>query len=501
MAKAYLLGYDIGSSSIKATLLDAEKQNIVASATSPKTELEIIATNPGWAEQDPAIWWDHVKSATAEILRTVNINARDIEAIGISYQMHGLVIVDKNQKVLCPSILWCDSRAVDIGNRAFAALGRKKCLKNLLNSPGNFTASKLKWVMENRQEIYKNIFKFMLPGEFIAMKMTGEIKTTPSGLSEAILWDFQKKGLADFLIKYYEIDHDLIPEQVPVFSTQGELTNLAATELGLAPGIKISYRAGDQLNNALSLNVLNPGEIAATAGTSGVIYGIDDKPRFDDKSRVNSFVHVNYSKDDPRYGIMVCINGTGSLNRWAKHTFIADSDNRAYDFMNKAAMKIQPGSNGLTILPYGNGAERTLGNYDIKSSIHGLEFNIHNRPHFYRAAQEGIVFAMNYGLGIMRGMGVAVTKIRAGHANMFLSPLFASIFAAVTETEIELFDTDGSRGAAIGAGIGAGVYKNYSEAFTNLKAIKRIEPDTELTAIYKDIYYSWKKVLQKNINK
>jgi xylulokinase len=340
----------------------------------------------------------------------------------------------------------------------------------------------------------------MLPGEYIAMKMTGEIATTPSGLSEAILWDFQKHGLADFLVKYYGISHEIIPDQKPVFSLQGELTNYAASELGLSPGTKISYRAGDQLNNALSLNVLNPGEIAATAGTSGVIYGIDDTPRYDGKSRVNSFVHVNYTKEAPRYGVMVCINGTGSLNRWTKHTFLSENDNSAYELMNKLASQIQPGSNGLMILPYGNGAERTLENNDIKSSVHGLEFNIHNRSHFYRAVQEGIVFALNYGLGIMRDMGSAVSKIRAGNANMFLSPVFGSIFANVTETEIEIYDTDGSRGAAIGAGIGAGIYKNYSEAFSNLKTIKKIEPDTKLVSVYKDIYNSWKRVLLKEVD-
>jgi xylulokinase len=490
---ALLLGYDVGSSSIKATLIEAETGRVVGAAACPDKELEIIAKKAGWAEQHPGVWWDNVKSAVQQIRATAEFEASDVKAIGISYQMHGLVIVDKNREVLRPAIIWCDSRAVEIGQKAAKGIGEEKCLERLLNSPGNFTASKLKWVMENEPDIYSGIYKIMLPGDYIAMKMTGEIKTTPSGLSEGIMWDFQQQGLAELVLNYYGISEELIPEVAQTFSVQGELTKEAAGELGLEAGTKVSYRAGDQPNNALSLNVLNPGEIAATAGTSGVVYGISDKPNHDRKSRVNTFVHVNHVPDAPRYGVLLCLNGTGILNSWLKHNVGETLD---YERMNELASRVKVGCEGLVILPYGNGAERTLENKDIGAVVCGLNFNIHNRAHLLRAAQEGIVFALNYGLGIMHGAGVEVRTVRAGNANMFLSPLFGEAFATVTESVVELYNTDGSQGAARGAGIGAGIYEGAEDAFVGLEPIRTIEPNEKSAAAYRQAYEKWENVLK-----
>jgi xylulokinase len=412
--------------------------------------------------------------------------------------MHGLVVVDKNKEVLRPSIIWCDSRAVQIGEQAAADIGEKKCLKSLFNLPGNFTASKLKWVMENEPDVYSRIDKIMLPGDYIAMKMTGEIKTTPSGLSEGIMWDFDKDGLAEFVLENYGISDVLVADRVPTFSVQGELTKEAAGELGLKAGTKVSYRAGDQPNNALSLSVLQPGEIAVTAGTSGVVYGVSDKKNYDQRSRVNVFVHVNHSVENPRYGVLLCLNGTGILNSWLKHNFV-DGEGLDYEQMNELAAQVPVGSDGLVILPYGNGAERTLENRNIGASVHGWNFNVHKKAHFLRAAQEGIVFALNYGLGIMRDMGITLTTVKAGNANMFLSPLFAEAFATVTQATVELYNTDGSQGAARGAGIGAGIYTNPDEAFVGLEPVQTIEPNKKLTSLYQKAYQRWEDVLEQQL--
>jgi len=493
----YLLGYDVGSSSVKATLLRAEDGIIVASATSPKKELPITAPKSGWAEQPPELWWEHLKLATAEINSAAGINPSDIKAIGISYQMHGLVLVDKNHQVLRDAIIWCDSRAVSIGEKAAEEIGKEECLKRLLNSPGNFTASKLRWVMENEPDLFARAHKMMLPGDYIAFRLTGGIKTTPSGLSEGIMWDFQQQKLSEMVLEYYGIDRELIPEVVPTFSVQAEVTSQAAEELGLKAGTRVSYRAGDQPNNALSLNVLEPGEIAATAGTSGVVYGIGKESNYDPQSRVNTFVHVNHSAENPRYGVLLCLNGTGILNSWLKHnTMGADED---YERMNELAEQVPVGSEGLRILPYGNGAERTLGNRDINSSIYGLNFNIHHRGHLLRAGQEGIVFALKYGLDIMRRMGLEIQTVRAGDANMFLSNLFGTAFATVTGTNVELYNTDGSQGAARGAGLGAGIYKDQREMFVGLKTTRTIQPDPSTAAAYQDAYQDWLGLLKQQI--
>jgi xylulokinase len=492
----YFLGFDVGSSSIKASLLEAQTGKVVSSATSPKKELEIIAAKNGWAEQDPQVWWENVKKATAEILTASKVNPADIKAIGISYQMHGLVLVDKNKQLLRNAIIWCDSRAVPIGAKAAEETGAKKCLQTLLNLPGNFTATRLKWVKDNQPEIYKKIYKVILPGEYVAMKLTDRIITTPGGISEHILWDYNKGGLADIMLDYFGFEKDFYAEVLPSFSEQGELTAKAAAELGLKAGTKITYRAGDQPNNALSLNVLNPGEIAATAGTSGVVYGITDKASYDDKSRVNSFVHVNYSKQRPRYGVLLCVSGAGILNSWLRRNV---ADNIDYHAMNELAAKAPIGSDGLAIMPFGNGAERTLENRDSGAQISGLRFNTHTKQHLLRAGQEGIVFAMNYGLKIMHDIGVKVSKVRAGDANMFLSPLFGQAFACVTDAVVELYNTDDSAGAARGAGIGLGFYKDFSQAFEGLKSTRKIEPDKKLSQQYKAAYEHWFGVLNRTI--
>ena len=484
----YLLGYDIGSSSVKASLVDAQSGKCVASAFYPKSEAAIIAVKPGWAEQEPSSWWENLKLATADIMAASAADPKDIKAIGISYQMHGLVCVDKDQNVLRPSIIWCDSRAVPYGQKAFDQIGHENCLSHLLNSPGNFTASKLAWVKENEPELYAKIYKIMLPGDYIAMKLSGEICTTISGLSEGMLWDFAEGAPAQMLLDYYGIDRSLIADIKPTFSEQGRVSAAAAAELGLAEGTPITYRAGDQPNNALSLNVFNPGEIASTAGTSGVVYGVLGDVNYDPKSRVNTFAHVNHTPDQTRLGVLLCINGTGILNSWMKRNVAPEGI--SYAEMNDLAAKAPIGSAGVSIMPFGNGAERMLENKEVGSSIHGVNFNVHDKSHLLRAAQEGIVFSFKYGIEVMEQMGMNVNKIHAGHANMFLSPIFRETLAGVSGAVIELYDTDGSVGAAKGAGIGAGIYKDNTEAFATLEKLAVIEPTH--TAEYTEAYETWK---------
>ncbi len=493
----YLLGIDIGSSSVKASIVDGATGKCTASAFYPKQEMKITALRAGWAEQAPELWWANLKLAISEVLSVSKVAPKTIEAIGISYQMHGLVVVDKNQQVLRPSIIWCDSRAAVYGNKAFTDLGEQACLSSLLNSPGNFTASKLKWVKENEPELYNRIDKIMLPGDYIAMKMSGEISTTASGLSEGILWDFKGNKVATALLDYYGFDHSFIPNIVPTFSIQSVVNAEAAAELGLAAGTKISYRAGDQPNNALSLNVLNPGELATTAGTSGVVYGVSGEVKYDPLSRVNTFAHVNHSEAATRLGVLLCINGTGILNSWL-NKYVGNKA-FSYEAMNQRAATVAIGSEGLSILPFGNGSERVLQNKNIGAQISGLGFNTHTDAHLFRAAQEGIVFSFKYGMEIMETIGIHASVIRAGKANMFLSPLFRETLAGVSGATIELYDTDGSIGAARGAGIGSGYYTSAKEAFATLQKLDTIAPDITQKSAYDEAYHTWKTLLNKNL--
>lgn len=495
MSGRYLLGFDVGSSSVKASLVDADTGVCAASAFYPEKEAPIMAVKAGWAEQDPQMWWDNAKLSLKKVMSDAGVKGEDIKAIGISYQMHGLVCVDKDMQVLRPSIIWCDSRAVPYGEKAFGELGAEKCLSHLLNSPGNFTAAKLAWVKDNEPDVFDKIYKIMLPGDYIAMKLSGTINTTISGLSEGMFWDFKDKDTAGFLLDYFGFDKSLIADIVPTFSVQGEVSAAAAAELGLKEGTPISYRAGDQPNNALSLNVFNPGEIASTAGTSGVVYGVLGEVNYDKRSRVNTFAHVNYTKDLDRLGVLLCINGTGILNAWVRRNVAPEGI--SYSEMNDMMASVPIGSEGVTIIPFGNGAERVLENKEIGCSIHGINFNKHSKAHIMRAAQEGIVFSFCYGMEIMQQMGMDIRKIHAGKANMFLSDIFRNTLAGVSGATIELYETDGSVGAAKGAGMGCGIYKDNNEAFASLKKLSVIEPDEKHRSEYLEAYTLWKEKLQK----
>jgi len=488
----YFIGYDLGSSSLKAALLDGKTGKTITSAQYPDQEMSMLAHQAGWAEQDPEMWWNACKQATERLLKKAKIDTQKIKGIGISYQMHGLVVLDKSGNVLRPSIIWCDSRAVPIGNQAFEELGGDQCLSHLLNSPGNFTASKLKWVKEHEPELFAKIDKFMLPGDYLNYKLSGDKNTTISGLSEGMFWDFKNGQVADFLMDHYGFGNDLVPDIVPTFSIQSSLSATAAKEIGLPKGIKICYRAGDQPNNALSLNVLNAGEVAATAGTSGVVYGVSDQVKYDPQSRVNTFAHVNHTTELDRLGILLCINGTGISNAWLKRTL------GKYDYpeMNELAAKVPVGSDGLLMLPFGNGAERMLCNTDPGAQLVNLNFNIHHEGHLCRAVQEGIVFSFQYGLEIMGKMGLKPNVMRAGHANMFLSPLFRQLLANTSGIPIELYNTDGATGAAIGAAIGYGA-TDFDNAFDGLEVIETTEPEKGSDA-YCTAYGQWLDALNRS---
>lgn len=493
MSGRYLLGFDVGSSSVKASLVDADSGVCMASAFYPEKEAPIIAVKSGWAEQDPQMWWNYAKLSLKKVMDYASVTGEDIKAIGISYQMHGLVCVDKQMQVLRPSIIWCDSRAVPYGEKAFEEIGSDKCLSHLLNSPGNFTAAKLAWVKDNEPELFERIYKVMLPGDYIAMKLSGVINTTISGLSEGMFWDFKNKETAGFLLDYFGFDRCVIADIVPTFGVQCEVCASAAEELGLKVGTPISYRAGDQPNNALSLNVFNLGEIASTAGTSGVVYGVLGDVNYDRHSRVNTFAHVNYTKDVNRLGVLLCINGTGILNAWIRRNVAPEGI--SYSEMNEIMSTVPIGSEGVTIIPFGNGAERVLENKEVGCSIHGINFNKHGKAHVMRAAQEGIVFSFCYGMEVMQQMGMDIKKIHAGKANMFFSDIFRNTLAGVSGATIELYETDGSVGAAKGAGLGCGIYKDNNEAFASLKKLAVIEPDEKHRGEYLEAYSLWKEKL------
>lgn len=484
----YCIGYDVGSSFVKASIVCVESGAVVAQASCPETEMPILAPARGWAEQDAETWWEAVRQATILAASRSPVRLSEIQAIGIAYQMHGLVLVDRAGVPLRPAIIWCDSRATEIGRKAFSEMGESVCQQRLLNSPGNFTASKLRWVKENEPAVYEKAFKALLPGDYIALRLTGEFCTTISGLSEGILWDFRNHTLAKPVLDYYQLRDDLIAEIVPAFAPQGHLTIRAAQELELMPGIPVSYRAGDQPNNAFSLKVLEPGEVASTGGTSGVVYAVSGDLSCDPQSRINAFAHVNHCPETPRIGILLCINGAGSANRWIRRLVAGSS--LTYDAMNQLASAAPIGSKGIVVLPFGNGAERMLCDKDVGAHVFHLNFNVHLEPEIFRAVQEGVAFGFNYGLGIMDSLGAKPRVLRAGVANLFLSPIFCTTLASTAGVCIELYNTDGAQGAARAAAVGAGLVSSVGDALKGVELIRTIEPESSRSE-YIEAYRRW----------
>lgn len=492
----YSIGYDIGSSSIKAALIETATGKNISVVNEPAVEMGMIALQNGWAEQHPDDWWQHVCTATKRLINENGIDPSDITGIGISYQMHGLVVVDKNGVPLRNSIIWCDSRAVPIGQKAFDDLGNEKCSEHLLNSPANFTASKLKWVQENEPEIYSKIHKFMLPGDYIAFKLSGDIRTTISGLSEGIFWDFKTKGIADWFLEHYGIGEELIPQLVGTFAEQGKVSEQGASESGLAVGTRILYRAGDQPNNALSLNVFNPGEVAATGGTSGVMYAITDSLSVKESARVNNFAHVNYTTESTRIGKMACINGAGIMYRWLMNNLKVTS----YDEMNDLAAGVPVGSDGVTIHPFGNGAERVLNNRTLGTHMANINLNNHTKAHLCRAALEGIAFSFVYGMEIMKSDGIDPQVVRAGNDNLFRSDIFSNTISTLIGQEIEIYNTTGAIGAARACELHKGDFETYGKRIIDNDFVMKFKPSADKRP-YETAYRKWKDELANLLEK
>ena len=491
MYTKYNIGFDIGSSSVKVALVDAETGKNVLSLHEPPHEMSIISEQNDWAEQNPNDWWDYICAATKRVIRESKIDASKIDAVGISYQMHGLVVLDKSGTPLRNSIIWCDSRAIQIGNTAFEVNGPEKCVEHLLNSPGNFTASKLKWVKEYEPELYAKIHKFMLPGDYIAYKLTAQMNTTKNGLSEGILWDYKTDTIAQWLLDYYGVDSNLVPEIVANFTRQGTVTKTAASQTGLPEGIPITYRAGDQPNNALSLNILRNGEVAVTGGTSGVIYAVTNNTNSKEVSRINNFAHVNYNAAMPSVGKLLCINGAGIMYRWLRN----QSGDDSYEVMNLQAGKVDIGSDGLSIIPFGNGAERMLDNKNIGTQFCNINLNKHSKGHLYRAALEGIAFSFVYGMEILKNDNAVINVIRAGNDNLFRSEIFSNTLATLIGHEIEIYNTTGAVGAARAAGLLDGDFDKFGKNINDNDHVMTFVP-LENKVPYLEAYQTWKNELE-----
>ena len=314
--------------------------------------------------------------------------------------------------------------------------------------------------------------------------------TTKTGLSEGMLWDYKNNSVADFLLKYYEIDSSLIPKIVPTFGFQCKLNKKGSSECGLLEDIPIYYRAGDQPNNALSLNVLNPGEIAATAGTSGVVFAVTDNVKTNESERINNFLHVNIN-NSISLGKLLCINGAGIQYAKLKNELNINS----YDEMNKLSSVVEVGSKQLTYLPFGNGSERMLNNINVGSKMLNFDINIHKKEHVIRATLEGIAFAFVYGMQILINDGVKPKVIRAGNDNLFKSKVFGETISTLINTDIEIYETTGAFGAARAVDLRNRDFNKFENNIIENDFLRTFSPQPNLND-YKNAYNLWVEKLE-----
>ncbi|UZO80033.1 FGGY family carbohydrate kinase [Aquimarina sp. ERC-38] len=485
------IGIDLGSSSIKVSLITSDGKAL-KTVQEPEEEMNILVPGKNWAEQNPETWWSYTCSAIARVCDEAQIATKEIKGIGIAYQMHGLVLIEKNGDVLRNAIIWCDSRAVAIGDQAFQDIGEEVCMNEMLNSPANFTASKLKWLQVNEPEVYQQIHKIMLPGDFIAYKLSGKAQTTTSGLSEGVFWNFKEDKVSKILLDHYNIKKELLPEIVPTFGKQSEVSAKGEEATGIQKGTPILYRAGDQPNNAFSLNVLNPGEVAVTGGTSGVLYAVTESMVSTEGVKLNNFAHVNHDPQHPRIGKLLCINGCGIQYRWLKEQLGFKED--AYEQMNQLASSVPIGADGVVCIPFGNGAERMLNNKIVGTHYLNLNLPVHNKSHLCRATLEGIAFTFVYGMELLKKDNSAINLIRAGSDNLFRSQIFAETIATLTGQEIEVYNTTGAIGAARAAGLTLGTIKSMKDLVLKEDYVKTYKPLTTKKE-YQKAYTRWRKAL------
>lgn len=433
------LGIDVGTSSVKVSIV-GEDGVILASATAPaSSERAINSPNPNWAEQNPEDWWEDAQQA----ILNLPLEARlQVEAIGIAYQMHGLVLVDSQFQPVRPSIIWCDGRNIQESQILAESLGLDALENRLLNKPGTLTLAKLAWVAEHEPETLAKAHTFGLPGDFIAYKLTGEWSTTKSGYSEMVGWDFGAS--IPFEEGFRKAGWKLpLPEARPNLEEGAPIQKVIAEKLGLPPSARVTYRAGDQPNNAFGLGVLQQGETAISAGTSGVLYGIgDSSPGLHEG--INRFLHVN-----SQIGVLMCLNGVGSALAFARRTWF---QNQSYEALSELASQANP-ENCPYFFPFGNGAERILSERAF-SGFTELDFNRHNLPELARSVFEGIAFAYRLGSEKMEKAGCLSKVVNGTESGLLKSSFFAQLLANELQVELILSEGDGSTAAARGAALG-----------------------------------------------
>ncbi len=489
------LGIDVGTGGSRAVLIDSSGA-IVASATiehAPFASPEI-----GWAEQNPEDWRRASIEAIRQVLANENVNAEDIAAVGLSGQMHGAVFLDKFDKVLRPSIIWCDQRTENQCRELTEKIGAEKLIE-LVSNPAlpNFTLTKMLWVRENEPEIWRKVKCVLLPKDYVRFCLTGDKATDVSDASGTLMLDVRNRKWSKEILAASEIGESLLPELYESAEITGTISAECAAETGLLKGTPVVAGASDNAAGAIGMGIVRVGSVSATVGTSGVIFAVTDKPSIDLRGRIHTFCHAAPN----RWHVTGVTQAAGLSLRWFRDNF---SLNENYDDLTAESAKISVGADGLLWTPYLMGERTPHIDSNVRASLIGLTAS-HTKAHVVRAILEGVAFSLRDSLEIFKDLDIPIQTIKLGGGGA-RSSLWRQIQADVYGRAVEIVESDegAAYGAVLLAGVGAGRWKTIDQACgETIRVAEKIEPNDESVEIlnrqyqkYQTIYPSLRSIFQ-----
>jgi len=493
----YYLGIDVGTTGCKVVLIN-ESGRVVSKDV---IEYPLYTPKPGWSEQDPRDWWRACTKAVKNTVSKARVSKDDIEGIGLTGQMHGLVVIDREGQVIRPAILWNDQRTA----KEALLINKRVGIEELIKLTGNivhtgFTAPKILWLRSHEPENYKRASKLMLPKDYVGFMMTGDVVTDVNDASGTSLFNVRRRAWCQEILDVLDIPYEILPEVKESPEVRGELRSGVAEELGLKAHIPVVAGAGDQGAAGVGAGIVEEGIISVNIGTSGVVFTNSDEFRYDPEGRLHAFCHAVPGK----WHLMGVMLSAGGSLKWFRdnlgHLEKVTADlvgTDPYDLLIKEAEKVPPGSEGLIFLPYLAGERTPYADPYARGVFFGLSLK-HSKGHLIRAILEGVAFGLRDSFELMKDLGITAEQVRilgGGSRSRVWRQIVADVFG--TEVVTMVVDEGSSYGAAILAAVGAGGFKKVEDAVSTAVRVneeEKIAPNKNNHYIYNKYYEIYRNI-------
>jgi xylulokinase len=486
-----LLGIDIGTSGTRAVVIDGQGQ-VISAATAE--HVNFASPQLGWAEQDPEDWWGAATRAVQQCLAQANINPGDINGIGLTGQMHGLVALDKNDRVVRPAILWCDQRTSQECREITEELGAQQLIEFTANPALTvFTLPKIRWMQKHEPEVWSGVRSILLPKDYVRFRLTGSRATDVADASGTLLFDVAHRQWSAPMLEVAGLHADLLPRVFESQQISGHVSEEAGRATGLRAGIPVVAGAGDQAAGAVGMGIVEPGAVSATIGTSGVVFAATAAPVRDPQGRIHTFCHAIPNC----WHVMGVTQAAGLSLKWFREQFSANGNSAvdSYDHLMEEAAKTPAGAEGLLWAPYLMGERTPHLDPNARGALVGLTAG-HTRGHMIRAILEGVAFSLRDCLTIFSELQIPVASIRLGGGGA-RSPLWCQIQADIFGREVSVLQAEEgpAYGAALLAGVGVGAWPSVRNACeASVRVARRFEPDAERAAAMNRQYTRYEKL-------